>query len=50
MSYLSLASPPYPQGQGFAVALQPVMEPALVVQAGLEYTEIHLPLPSGGWD
>ena len=50
VSYLSLARPPYPQGQGLAVALEPVMEPALVVQAGLEHTEIHLPLPPGGWD
>ena len=31
--------------QGFSVALEPVLELALVDQAGLELTEIHLPLP-----
>ena len=31
--------------QGFPVALDPVLELALVDQAGLKLTEIHLPLP-----
>ena len=31
--------------QGFSVAFEPVLELALVAQAGLELTEIHLPLP-----
>ena len=31
--------------QGFSVPLEPVLELALVVQAGLEHTEICLPLP-----
>ena len=31
---------------GFSVALGPILELALVDQAGLEFTEIHLP---GGW-
>ena len=31
--------------QGFSVALQPVLELALVDQAGLDLTEICLPLP-----
>ncbi len=31
--------------QGFSVALEPVLELALVDQAGLELTEIRLPLP-----
>ena len=36
--------------QGFSVALGPVLELALVDQAGLELTEIHLALPSECWD
>ena len=36
--------------QGFSVALVPVLELALVDQAGLELTEIHLPLPPECWD
>ena len=31
--------------QGFSVALEPVLELALVDQAGLELTELCLPLP-----
>ena len=31
--------------QGFSVALEPVLQLALVDQAGLELTEIRLPLP-----
>ena len=31
--------------QGFSVALEPVLELALVDQAGLKLTEIRLPLP-----
>ena len=31
--------------QGFSVALKPFLEGALVYQAGLELTEVHLPLP-----
>ena len=31
--------------QGFSVALEPVLELAIVEQAGLKLTEIHLPLP-----
>ena len=31
--------------QGFSVALEPVLELALVYQAGLKLTEIRLPLP-----
>ena len=36
--------------QGFSVALEPVLELALVDQAGLELTKIHLPLPPECWD
>ena len=36
--------------QGFSVALEPVLELALVDQAGLELTEIRLPLPPECWD
>ena len=36
--------------QGFSVALEPVLELALVDQAGLELTEICLPLPPECWD
>ena len=36
--------------QGFSVALEPVLEQAIVDQAGLELTEIHLPLPPECWD
>ena len=36
--------------QGFSVALEPALELALVDQAGLELTEIHLPLPPKCWD
>ena len=36
--------------QGFSVALEPVLELALVDQAGLEHTEICLPLPPECWD
>ena len=32
--------------QGFSVALEPVLELALIDQDGLELTEIYLPLPS----
>ena len=34
----------------FCVALEPVLELALVDQAGLELTEICLPLPPECWD
>ena len=34
----------------FSVALEPVLEPALVDQADLELTEILLPLPPECWD
>ena len=33
-----------------SLALEPVLELALVDQAGLELTEFHLPLPSECWD
>ena len=33
------------QDRVFSVALEPVLELALVAQAGLELTEIRLPLP-----
>ena len=36
--------------QGFSVALEPVLELALVDQAGLELTEIRVPLPPECWD
>ena len=36
--------------QGFSVALVPVLVLALVYQAGLELTEIFLPLPPKCWD
>ena len=36
--------------QGFPVALESVLELALVNQAGLELTEIHLPLSSKCWN
>ena len=36
--------------QGFSVALEPVLELALVDQAGLDLTEIHLLLPPKCWD
>ena len=36
--------------QGFSVALEPVLELALVDQTGLKLTEIHLPLPPECWD
>ena len=36
--------------QGFSVALEAVLELALVDQAGLELTEIRLPLPPECWD
>ena len=36
--------------QGFSVALEPVLKLALVEEAGLELTEIHLPLPPKCWD
>ena len=36
--------------QGFSVALVPVVELALVDQAGFELTEMHLPLLSECWD
>ena len=32
------------------VSLGPILEPALVDQAELELTEIHLPLPPKCWD
>ena len=35
--------------QGFSVALEPVLELALVEQAGLELMEIHPPLPHECW-
>ncbi|KAH0511373.1 Serine/threonine-protein kinase TAO2 [Microtus ochrogaster] len=35
---------------GFSVVLEPVLELALVDQAGLELTEIRLPLPPECWD
>ena len=38
------------QRQSFSVALEPVLELAPVDQAGLELTEIHLPLPCECWD
>ena len=40
----------YFSSQGFSVALEPVLELALVDQAGLELTKIHLPLPPECWD
>ena len=36
--------------QSFSVALEPVLELALVDQAGLDLTEIRLPLPPKYWD
>ena len=36
--------------QGFSVAFEPVLELVLVDQAGLELTEICLPLPLKCWD
>ena len=36
--------------QGFSVVLEPVLELTLVDQAGLELTEIRLPLPLKCWD
>ena len=36
--------------QGFTVVLEPILELALVDQASLELTEIHLPLPPECWD
>ena len=36
--------------QGFSVALEPVLELALVDHAGLELIEICLPLPPEYWD
>ena len=39
-----------PPRQGFSVALEPVLELALVDQADLELTEIRLPLPPECWD
>ena len=36
--------------QGFSVALEPVLELILVDQAGLELTEICLPLPPKCWN
>ena len=36
--------------QGFSVALEPVLELVLVDQAGIEFTEIRLPLPPECWD
>ena len=36
--------------QCFSIALEPVLELALVDQAGLKLTEIHLPLLPKCWD
>ena len=36
--------------QGFSVVLEPVLQLALVDQAGLKLTEICLPLPPECWD
>ena len=36
--------------QGFSVALEPVLELALVDETGLELTEIPLSLPPKCWD
>ena len=36
--------------QGFSVALERILELALIHQAGLELTEIRLPLPPECWD
>ena len=36
--------------QGFSVALETVLELALVDHAGLELTKIYLPLPPEFWD
>ncbi|CAO2637206.1 hypothetical protein LEMLEM_LOCUS23876, partial [Lemmus lemmus] len=36
--------------EGFSVALEPVLELALVDQVGLELTEIRLLLPPECWD
>ena len=36
--------------QGLSVVLEPVLELALVDQAGLELTEIRLPLSPECWD
>ena len=40
----------YFSSQGFSVALEPVLELALVDQAGLELTKIRPPLPPECWD
>ena len=39
-----------PLPQGFSVALEPVLDLALVDQAGFELTEIRLTLPPRCWD
>ena len=36
--------------QGFSVALEPVLELALIDQAGFKLKEIRLPLPSECWN
>ena len=36
--------------QGFSITLNLVLELALVDQAGLRLTKIHLPLPPECWD
>ena len=36
--------------QGFSVALEPELELTPVDQAGLELTELRLPLPPESWD
>ena len=36
--------------QGFSLALEPVLELALIDQAGLKLIEIRLPLPLECWD
>ena len=36
--------------QGFSLVLEPILELALVDQAGLALTKICLPLPPEGWD
>ena len=35
---------------GFSIAMESVLELALVDQAGLKLTKIHLPLPPESWD
>ena len=47
---VDLQVPFFFSGQGFSVALELILELALVDQVGLELTEIHLSLPPESWD